>query len=203
MQQNGITHRAKKRGTNYCRYANERIYEEHFQTPALIIGEKRGEYSDDATFIDLSGADYNCDVNKGLPIFDCKFKHIRMGEILEHIENDAKLLREARELLANDGTLLITVPYYGEADYHLRLHNEWSIRQLLKVTGWSVVHYVPRNMQRFDRLIAYLRGALGQWVNRFAFLLNDFLPLKTNGAYLICMKSIPVDLVDINRKEFT
>ena len=189
---------------NYCEYANRRVYADSQvgSWSTLAIGEKEFQY-DAATTVDLEGANINCDVNKPIDwTFKGKYCHVRVGEILEHLENDVALLRQVRDVMRADGTLLITVPFYGEAPYHLRLHNKWSIGQLLSVAGFRVVKYIPRKAQRLDRFIAGLRWVFGQRVNDFFFWLNPYLPIKPNGGYFLCNVTPPIDITEINRKEF-
>jgi hypothetical protein len=120
-----------------------------------------------------------------------------MGEVLEHLTNDASLLRHVKAK-----TILVTVPYYGEAPYHVRLHNRWSIEQLLRATGWAVEEYIPRKAPRLDYPIALLRGVFGQWINRLFYLLNPYLPIKPNGGYFYCRPAEEVSYHEINRIEF-
>jgi hypothetical protein len=104
--------------------------------------------------------------------------------------------------------MLVTVPFLGEADYHVRLHNRWSIEQLLKTAGFSVARYIPRKAQRFDRFIAYVRGALSVIgvrkvaVNAFFYRINDALPFRPNGGFFLCKKSAAYELSEVNRNRF-
>lgn len=191
----------RKKGMNYCEYANRRMYSEwrNGARPSLAVGEKKGAYDDSIT-VDLDGADFNESIETAdIPI---GLSHVRMGEVLEHLVHDADALWNVRESLRDDGQLLVTVPFNGEAEYHVRLHNDWSIRQLLRSCGFCVVSYVPRKAQRIDRLIWLLRGMFGQWVNGMFFRINPYLPWRPNGGYYLCEKCVPEDIEQINRRVF-
>jgi hypothetical protein len=181
---------------------NDKIYERYAQYPMLAVGEKKKEMRGVVT-IDLDGADINVDINKEKPVeFECPyFLHIRAGEILEHLTDDYGVLVWLRRLLHPQGTLLITVPFYGEAPYHVRLHNDCSIRRLLRVAGFDVVEYIPRKAPRLDRLIYYLR-VFGPWVNYLFYRLNHWLPIKPNGGYYFCIQCEPSDIIRTNYIEF-
>jgi len=197
---------------NFSQYANQSVYQRFVQSPSLAFGEKKGQYDASIT-VDLENADFNFNLNdrerlKELDTTLGMYKHIRLGEILEHLVYDYDVLTIVRKHLEENGTLLITVPFYGIASYHLRLHNRWSIEQLLRATGFSVITYIPRKAQRLDRLIAYVRGAsylLGikkETINRIFLSVNRNLPLPPNGGYFLCRKAPVLDISQINFDEF-
>ena len=177
---------------------NSQLYAMNGET--LAIGEQYDGYGNAET-MDLSNSDYNCDVNKLQPNGK-RYDSIRMCEILEHLTNDYDALQAVRIMLKDDGLLLVTVPYNGIAPYHVRLHNKWSITQLLAAAGFAVETYMPRKAPRLDRFIAGLRFVFGQCVNGLFFKLNAYLPIKPNGGYFYCRKAEPLDIYAINKTEF-
>lgn len=76
----------------------------------------------------LCGDIFNLPVKKG------RFNYIFMMEILEHLENPLLAIKNAYELLRNNGELIITVPY-GRKDFcydHINFWTEKSFKNLLK-----------------------------------------------------------------------
>lgn len=66
-------------------------------------------------------------------------------DVIEHVEQDARLLEQARELLTADGRLYLTVPAFGwlwaEDDVvagHFRRYARGPLRDLLRRTGFAV-----------------------------------------------------------------
>ena len=161
----------------------------------MAIGEKKGQF--DAAFtVDIEGADVVADLNRDLlhEKVTERFDVIRAGEILEHLVMDFQVLRSLHAILSDEGRLLVTVPFYGIADYHVRLHNAWSIERLLHAAGFRVETYIPRKAPRWDRFIAYVRGAFSlvgiskERVNAWFFAINPHLPIAPNGGYFVCRK---------------
>jgi len=181
---------------NFTEHMNARIYTRYAGgMRTMAIGERKsGAYRADV-YVDLDDADVVCDLDGVLPKLEAE--HVRLGEVLEHLTNDAALLRRIKAK-----SLLVTVPYYGEAPYHVRMYNRWSVEQLLSATGWRVEEYIPRKAPRLDLLIACLRGVFGQWINGLFYLLNPYLPMKPNGGYFHCLPTEPVSFHEINRREF-
>ena len=67
--------------------------------------------------------------------------------VLEHIQDDAAVVREFRSLIAPDGRLVLQIPAmpvaFGEIDRrlgHFRRYTKRSIRRLFSTTGWKSVH---------------------------------------------------------------
>lgn len=196
---------------NFTNYMNTRIYASviHEGDRVMAIGEKKGQF-DTAFTVDIEGADLVADLNHDLlhEKVTQRFDVIRAGEILEHLVMDYQVLRSLHTILADDGRLLVTVPFDGIADYHVRLHNRWSIEQLLHAAGFRVETYIPRKAPRWDRFIAYLRGGLAligipkEKVNAWFFSLNPHLPIAPNGGYFVCRKAEAWDVSGHNREEF-
>jgi hypothetical protein len=176
---------------------NDRIYRQFGMGTVVAIGEQKNSAYFADTYVDLHNADIICNLEAELP--DIYAHHVRLGEVLEHLTNDAQLLRHLR---GRTESILVTVPYYGEAPYHVRLHNRWSITQLLGYTGWKVVRYIPRKSPRLDRPIAYLRGVFGQRINNLFFALNSILPIKPNGGYFYCIPDNRVKDISVMNKAY-
>jgi hypothetical protein len=181
---------------NFTEYMNRTIFGKFAHGKIAAIGEQKTSAYDADIYIDLSNADIICDLEKSLP--DIRADHVRLGEVLEHLTNDAPLLRH---LHGRARTILVTVPFQAPASYHVRLHSDWSIRKLLSVTGWQVREYIPRKAPRLDRLIWMLR-IMGQWVNPLFVRLNPWLPIKPNGGYYFCVPCEAESIYRINEEQF-
>lgn len=71
---------------------------------------------------------------------------IVFGEVVEHLRDDAAALRNLRDLLCPEGTLILTVPFFNDKpDYHLHIYSPVTIRRLLAACGFkiSAQHYRP------------------------------------------------------------
>lgn len=72
---------------------------------------------------------------------------IGLFDVLEHIENEAEILKECHRILKPGGIMLITVPalsiLWSSFDKHVghfRRYNKRQIKQLLKKHGFTIVH---------------------------------------------------------------
>lgn len=94
--------------------------------------------------------------------WDGAFDSVVMLDVLEHIEDDAGLLRSLRERIHTDGHLVLKVPagawLYGEMDRaigHHRRYTKASLLELLRRTGFAPAHV------RYFNMIA----TAGWWLN--------------------------------------
>ena len=116
------------------------------------------EYSDpdqlnDCTVIDVSQTSINFSKNfvKNDKInFICndifnykskkKFDLIVMGEVLEHVENPLKLLKELKKHLKKTGYLFITTPTNAPTIDHIYLFNNiYEIREMIENAGFNII----------------------------------------------------------------
>src|SRR5208337_1857420 len=67
------------------------------------------------------------------------FHYVVMAEVIEHLWEDVAALKEIHRLLAPDGRLLLTVPFYHDIpEFHFRIHSPRSIRRLLDYCGFEM-----------------------------------------------------------------
>src|SRR5262249_41118082 len=88
-------------------------------------------------------------------------------EVLEHLENDARALREINRVLRAKGTFVAAVPYthywpeYKQLMGHYRHYSKDSFTSVLAESGFRVLKYLPnypRWHQRFSRSFALIRA---------------------------------------------
>jgi SAM-dependent methyltransferase len=77
--------------------------------------------------------------------FEDSFDLIGMFDVLEHVPDDGRVLRDLRSRLKPDGTLLMTVPahmalwsYFDEYAEHYRRYSPESLRQVLEREGYFI-----------------------------------------------------------------
>ena len=54
------------------------------------------------------------DANQPLPFGSQTFDAVVMAEVLEHLPQDFQALKEVRRVVKENGTLVLTVPYYHD-----------------------------------------------------------------------------------------
>lgn len=85
------------------------------------------------------------DANVPLPFAPSSFDAVVMAEVLEHLVEDYASLRQVRDIVKDDGAMILTVPYYHDAEpTHVRIHSPLSIERLLAAAGWQIVSYVEK-----------------------------------------------------------
>jgi SAM-dependent methyltransferase len=77
--------------------------------------------------------------------FGRRFHVIGMFDVLEHIDDDMRMLRDVRALLEPGGVLLLTVPagrrlwsYFDEASHHYRRYEHPELTEKLRAAGFEV-----------------------------------------------------------------
>ena len=96
-----------------------------------------------------------------LPFKKGLFESVLLDNVLEHIENPAKILGEIHSVLKDNGSLLISVP--GEKGFkhdkdHISFYTENSLKVLLYKNGFNLVKffntpftskYLDKNMRQY------------------------------------------------------
>ncbi len=137
------------------------------------------------------------DLNDGIPDFGAEFDVIFAGEIIEHIFDDSKFIRDCRKALKPNGLLIITTPnlgfsasrllmLFGEmpmfvyASYHYHIYNKKTIENLIKQEGFEILKVISSHL-----LFSTRRNKLGKIFE----ILGDIFP--SLGAHLIvCARKI-------------
>ena len=168
------------------------------------------------------------DANAPFPFAPRTFDAVIMAEVIEHLPNDFQALSEVRGILKDDGALVLTVPYFHEAEpTHIRIHSPASVERLLRASGWKITDYVERG-GGLCRLMEWLplrvlvhsfnglfwltkRKTAYQPLYRGVFAIDAWLGRKCQwvhrwsrsyGAFIRCCKADPVDWVAFNKRAF-
>ena len=111
------------------------------------------EYANEVICVDWSNSihdneyiDVACDLTQNIPFADGQFDTILMSDVLEHIPNPDRLLREVSRVLSDDGKLLLNVPFYywiheGPHDYYR--YTEYALIHLVENCGLKIIHLSP------------------------------------------------------------
>lgn len=146
--------------------------------PILVVGDYTGRdfltlkqaYPDTylLDIVDNKIADNNFvlqSITEPTPFRDEIFQYVVMAEVIEHLWEDVAALKEIHRLLAPDGGLLLTVPFYHDIpEFHFRIHSPQTIRRLLAYCGFEVVEIAYRGLaMKSNPLAAGLALALFPW----------------------------------------
>lgn len=121
------------------------------------------------------GIDVYCGQLVDAPLTGC-FDVICGWDTLEHVPDPLAVLRRVRELIADDGTLAISTPYFSSLPSRLLRHRWWTLkpaehiwhytpytlRLLAARAGFTVTQVIrspmaPANLARLDSLVVLLR----------------------------------------------
>ena len=101
------------------------------------------------------------------PPFSTQFDLIGLFDVLEHLPDDLRVLRNLQAMLAPGGVLLLTVPahrslwsYFDEASRHCRRYELTELEEKLSRTGYRVEYVTPYMASIF--LLVWLR----RWLAR-------------------------------------
>ena len=87
---------------------------------------------------------FECDL-KGFPLANIEFDLIMLLDVIEHVDDDQALLREAFQRLKKGGFVLVTVPAYqflwtrhDDVNHHKRRYTGSRLRGVLSESGFQV-----------------------------------------------------------------
>jgi SAM-dependent methyltransferase len=138
-----------------------------------------------------------CDSAAHLP-FTAQFDLVTLCDVIEHVDDDVALLRQARDVLAAGGSVLVTVPAHPALwsavdgySGHKRRYTRSSLIAVLQSAGLAV-----RAVRYFGSLLLLpqaafrLRPAAGKQ-DRDSVLANEFRvpPAPLNGALRLAMSA--------------
>jgi SAM-dependent methyltransferase len=164
------------------------------------------------------------DANEPLPFPDATFDAVVMAEVIEHLPDDFAALKRIRQIVKDDGALVVTVPYFHDAEpTHVRIHSPASIERLLRAAGWSIAESVEKGgglccvagcfpvamAIHAANLLALRvrRRTFYQPLNRRIAAFDFWLGRRRNslhrwsrlyGAFIKCRKAAPANHVEMN-----
>lgn len=87
---------------------------------------------------------------------DRKFDIITILDVIEHIDDDVKLLRQSNELLKENGSVVVTVPafqflwsYHDIVTHHKRRYTKNQLIKVVKSAGFQIKHITYFNSLLF------------------------------------------------------
>lgn len=85
------------------------------------------------------------DAAEGLPYASGTFDGVVLAEVIEHLFDDVRALREIRRVLAPSGRLALTTPIGNDApEYHVRVYTPATMRRLLQHTGFDTAELLVK-----------------------------------------------------------
>jgi SAM-dependent methyltransferase len=85
------------------------------------------------------------DAAEGLPFDNETFDGVVLAEVIEHLYDDVRALREIRRVLAPEGRLALTTPIGNDApEYHVRVYTPVTMRRLLQHTGFDTAELLVK-----------------------------------------------------------
>jgi SAM-dependent methyltransferase len=141
--------------------AGEQPYRELFEHVNYVTSDWANSVHPGARNVDVIGpAD-------DLPIDDCSFDAIVCTQVLEHVAEPARVLREMHRLLVPDGLLYLTLPLaweLHEEPFDFYRYTRYGISHLLRANGFTDIDARPRNdcFTTIAQLMRNSRGAMGR-----------------------------------------
>lgn len=86
--------------------------------------------------------DYECDLTQALPFRNGEFDTIILSDVLHHIPTPAYLWQEMSRVLAIDGMVMVSVPFYywlHEAPHDYYRYTEFALRRFVADSGLRLV----------------------------------------------------------------
>lgn len=140
------------------------------------------------------------DLNNGIPELERKFDIVFAGEIIEHLFDDSKFIRESYKVLKPGGLLIITVPNlvslinrlmvlfgmmpmtaYATDIFHYHVYNRRKLKKMIKEQNFTLLKatssYAPFNLFAKIPIIGKI----------FAFL-GDIFPTLGNQLIVFARK---------------
>lgn len=131
------------------------------------------------------------DLNNEFPKWDIKFDVVFAGEVIEHLLDDVKFIKNCKSVLKPDGILILTtpnlvfslnriimffggMPLFSYAPYHYRIYNKTVLENTIREGGLNVI-----DLKSSHILFSTRRNKLGKIFE----VLGDIFPKL--GAHLI------------------
>jgi SAM-dependent methyltransferase len=86
--------------------------------------------------------DFECDLTKSLPFEDGEFDTVLLSDVLEHIPQPEHLWAEIARILAQNGKLIMNVPFYywiHEQPHDYYRYTEFALRRFVEGSGLRLI----------------------------------------------------------------
>lgn len=86
--------------------------------------------------------DFECDLRKALPFNDGEFDTIVLSDVLQHVPQPEHLWKEMSRILAIDGRIIVSVPFYywlHEHPHDYYRYTEFALRRLVEGSGMRLL----------------------------------------------------------------
>ena len=118
-----------------------------------------------------------------------KFDIVTVLDVIEHIDEDQQLLEKLKDLLAEDGSIVITVPAYqflfgahDIANMHKRRYNKKGLRKVVESAGYQI--YKLSYFNTFTAPLIILRRFLDRNEKGWEYSMDYDIPNKFLNAIL-------------------
>jgi SAM-dependent methyltransferase len=158
---------------------------------------------------------YRCEL-EGFPLEQLRFDLVTLLDVIEHVDDDVRMLRGASDRLAPGGRILVTVPAYqflwgphDVANHHKRRYTRDSLKRTMQSSGLTIEKISYMNFLLFPvalvqrLLVARRPGDNGNMLHMPAKPLNTVLTFVfAFERQLLRMMSLPygLSLLAIARK---
>jgi len=112
-----------------------------------------------------------------------KFDIITILDVIEHVDEDQKLLESLKDLLADDGSIVITVPAYqflfgahDIANMHKRRYNKKGLKKVIENSGYQI--YKLSYFNTFTAPLIILRRFLDRNEKGWEYSMDYDIPNK-------------------------
>jgi SAM-dependent methyltransferase len=176
---------------------------------------------DQSTVPDVVIADFS----DRIPFDTGMFAAVVISDVLEHVFDDLNALRESHRVLADDGVLVVNLPYGDDiGDHHVRVFTRATAHRLFEAAGFRIVEEVERGpLAHLDRYALWRALYHGAHLARFLVTgdpgydrtLRRLVAIdwffgrrcispgrwsKRHGAYLKAVKAPARDFTAVNRE---
>ena len=123
-------------GAGQCQYKH--IFEKRHKYIAqdLCVGDEKWDFSK----IDIKSPVDN------IPLPSNSFDYILLTQVLEHVENPGKTIKEMARLLKKDGEILFSAPQCAgehQIPYHFYNYTKYGLNYLAKQAGLRIIYIKP------------------------------------------------------------
>jgi SAM-dependent methyltransferase len=136
-----------------------------------------------------------------VPFPEATFDCIVVLDVIEHVEDDSKILQSLHQVLKPGGRLIVTVPAYkllwsahDEINHHKRRYTATHLRQLMEEAGYSVdrvtycntIFFLPVfAIRKFKNLVRKARAANGHHPDGLESDLGDYPEFMNEAAFRV------------------